>query len=110
MPEGPRLLATLSPQCVRNRLSTLLSGALSGLRLVLFNSRLNVLLVFVPVAIVSYLAEANSTVIFTTNVVAVIPLSGLLTCATEVISRESGDIVGALMNVTFGNLVEIVIL
>ena len=103
-------LAALSPRRLRSKLSKLLSGSLASSRLVLLNSRLNVLLVFVPIAIGSYVAKANATVVFITNVVAVIPLSNLLTYATENISRESGDVVGALINVTFGNLVEIVIL
>lgn len=73
-------------------------------------SWINVLLIFVPVAIVSYLAKASAAVIFTTNMIAIIPLSSLLTYATENISKQSGDTVGALINVTFGNLVEIVML
>ena len=104
------LVPVLLPKILCSRLSQLLRGALFNFRLVLLNSRLNVLLVFVPIAIGSYLAKANATVVFTANVVAVIPLSSLLTYATENISRESGDTVGALINVTFGNLVEIVIL
>ena len=77
---------------------------------ILFYSKLNVLLVIVPLAITSYLIHTNRILVFVANLVAVIPLSSLLTCATENIARESGDVVGALVNVTFGNLVEIVIL
>ncbi|RMZ76898.1 hypothetical protein DV738_g4760, partial [Chaetothyriales sp. CBS 135597] len=74
------------------------------------SSWLNVLLVVVPVAIASYLFKAPPIVVFTTNVIAVIPLSSLLTYATEALSKESGDTIGALMNITFGNLAEIVLL
>lgn len=80
------------------------------LRFILSNSWLNVLLPVVPVAIISYLNHLNPIVVFATNVIAIIPLSGLLTHATECISSESGDTVAALLNVTLGNLVEIVML
>jgi Ca2+:H+ antiporter len=83
---------------------------LQTLRVILSNSWLNVLLPVVPVAIISYLTHLNAIIVFATNVIAIIPLSGLLTYATECISSESGDIVAALLNVTLGNLVEIVIL
>jgi Ca2+:H+ antiporter len=76
----------------------------------LFYSKLNVLLIIVPLAITSYLIHTNRILVFAANLIAVVPLSSLLTCATENIARESGDVVGALVNVTFGNLVEIVIL
>ncbi|OAL21302.1 hypothetical protein AYO22_08025 [Fonsecaea multimorphosa] len=93
----------------RNCFSQALVDLVVTLRAILGYSWLNGLLVFVPLAIASYLARANHILIFTANVIAVVPLSSLLTCATENIARESGDVVGALLNVTFGNLVEIVI-
>ncbi|OAP60450.1 calcium/proton exchanger [Fonsecaea erecta] len=93
----------------RNCFSQALTELLSTFRAILGYSWLNSLLVFVPLAIASYLARANHVLVFTANVIAVVPLSSLLTCATENIARESGDVVGALLNVTFGNLVEIVI-
>ncbi|KIW16818.1 calcium/proton exchanger [Exophiala spinifera] len=74
------------------------------------SSWLNYLLVVVPIAIASYLIRAHPVIVFVTNVIAVVPLSSLLTYATENISRESGDAIGALLNVTFGNLVEIILL
>ncbi|EXJ66802.1 Ca2+:H+ antiporter [Cladophialophora psammophila CBS 110553] len=93
----------------RNCFSQTLVEVVATFRAILGYSWLNSLLVFVPLAIASYLAHANHILVFTANVIAVVPLSSLLTCATENIARESGDVVGALLNVTFGNLVEIVI-
>ena len=61
-------------------------------------------------AIASYLAHMNHILVFAANVIAVIPLSNLLSWATECIATESSDVIGALVNVTFGNLVEILIL
>jgi Ca2+:H+ antiporter len=37
-------------------------------------------------------------------------LSNLLTLATECIARDMGDSVGALLNISFGNLIEMIIL
>ena len=70
----------------------------------------NVLLVFVPFGIVTYLCRAGPSVVFASNAMAIIPLSGLLTYATESIASDMGDPVGALMNISFGNLIEVVIL
>lgn len=77
---------------------------------IIFYSWTNILLVFVPVAITTYLTKANPIIVFTTNATAIIPLSGLLTYATECIASEAGDTVGALINISFGNLVEVVML
>ncbi|KAL8842596.1 MAG: hypothetical protein Q9176_002553 [Flavoplaca citrina] len=76
---------------------------------ILFASWVNVLLVFVPVAIACEIAHVSPTIIFAMNAVAIIPLAGLLSYATESVAREMGDTVGALMNVTFGNAVELII-
>lgn len=94
----------------RNWCSRKIDEFLVAVRNILCYSKINILLVAVPVAIASYCAHTNRILVFIANLVAVVPLSSLLTCATENIARESGDVVGALVNVTFGNLVEIVIL
>lgn len=76
---------------------------------VLISSWVNVLLVFVPVGIASHFAGMSQTIVFTMNAIAIIPLAGLLSHATETVSKRLGDTVGALMNVTFGNAVELII-
>ena len=68
------------------------------------------LLVFVPIGYITYLADAHAPIVFTSNALAVIPLSNLLTLATECIARDMGDSVGALLNISFGNLIEMIIL
>ncbi|KAL6238441.1 hypothetical protein BDW75DRAFT_201342 [Aspergillus navahoensis] len=75
----------------------------------LCHSWVNVLLVFVPVGIAAEAAGLNPTVIFAMNAVAIIPLAGLLSHATECVASRMGDAVGALLNVTFGNAVELII-
>lgn len=78
---------------------------------VLLHSWLNVLLVFVPVGIVvKNIPGMSPGVIFGMNAIAIIPLAGLLSHATETVAHRMGDAIGALMNITFGNAVELIIL
>ena len=74
------------------------------------SSYFNVLLIFVPVGIACKAAGVNPTVVFAMNAIAIVPLAGLLSYATESVAAEMGDTVGSLMNVTFGNAVELIIL
>ena len=73
------------------------------------HSWVNVLLVFVPVGIACEAAGLDPAIIFAMNAVAIIPLAGLLSHATESVASRLGDTVGALINVTFGNAVELII-
>lgn len=74
-------------------------------------SWLNVLLVFVPIGIiVANVGGVHAGVVFAMNCIAVIPLAGLLAYATESVACNMGDSLGALLNVTFGNAVELIIL
>lgn len=78
---------------------------------VIFHSWINVLLVFVPVGIaVNFVPGMSPGVIFAMNAIAIIPLAGLLSHATETVAHRFGDAIGALMNITFGNAVELIIL
>ena len=76
----------------------------------LLSSYFNVLLIFVPVGIAVKAAGVNPTIVFAMNAIAIVPLAGLLSHATESVAAEMGDTIGALMNVTFGNAVELIIL
>ncbi|EJT72388.1 vacuolar calcium ion transporter [Gaeumannomyces tritici R3-111a-1] len=76
---------------------------------VLIYSYLNLLLVFVPVGIAAHFAHLSGGIVFSMNAIAIIPLAGLLSHATESVAARLGDTIGALMNVTFGNAVELII-
>ena len=76
----------------------------------LLYSPVNVLLIFVPIGIAANFAHLNAEIIFAMNAVAIIPLAGLLSHATESVASRLGDTIGALLNVTFGNAVELIIL
>ena len=83
--------------------------AFAVFNLVLFRSWLNVLLVFVPAGIAVHFAGINQNAVFALNAIAVIPLAGLLTFATECVAHRMGPTLGALINVSFGNAVELII-
>lgn len=86
-------------------------GSVSGsLRDILFSSWLNILLIFVPIGFMCPVAGMGSSTIFAANAVAIIPLSALLTNATERVAAHAGDAVGALLNISLGNLVELILL
>ena len=79
--------------------------------MILRHSWINVLLIFVPVGIaVAQIPGIPAGVVFAVNAIAIIPLAGLLSHATESVAQKLGDAVGALLNVTFGNAVELIIL
>ncbi|KAL1301838.1 hypothetical protein AAFC00_006023 [Neodothiora populina] len=75
----------------------------------LTHSWINVLLIFVPAGIAADAAGVNASVVFALNAVAIIPLAGLLAYATESVAARLGDTLGALLNVSFGNAVELII-
>lgn len=77
---------------------------------IILSSYINLLLVFVPVGIAAKAANLSPGIIFGMNAIAIIPLAGLLSHATESVAKRMGDTIGALMNVTFGNAVELIIL
>lgn len=75
----------------------------------LFHSWINVLLIFVPIGIAVHSAGLGPEIVFAMNAVAIIPLAGLLAHATEAVAARLGDTLGALLNVSFGNAVELIL-
>lgn len=68
------------------------------------------LLVFVPVILVAErLRPESHTMLFILSVLAIAPLTVLLSLATEHVATKTGDAVGGLLNATLGNLAELVI-
>ncbi|KAG1440539.1 hypothetical protein G6F56_011878 [Rhizopus delemar] len=79
-----------------------------GLRAIVTSSYVNVLIVFVPIGIASHFVW-SPTVTFILNFLAIIPLAKLLGYATEDIALRTGEVIGGLLNATFGNAVELII-
>ncbi|CAK3921526.1 Vacuolar calcium ion transporter [Lecanosticta acicola] len=75
----------------------------------IFRSWINILLIAVPAGIAAGAAKITPGAIFGINAVAIIPLAGLLAHATEAVASRLGDTWGALLNVSFGNAVELII-
>jgi Ca2+:H+ antiporter len=76
---------------------------------VLASNYVNVFLVFVPLGIISGVLKWGPIAIFTLNFIAIIPLAGLLSFATEELSAEMGETIGGLCNASFGNAVELIV-
>ncbi|KAL4213013.1 putative Calcium/proton exchanger [Rhizopus microsporus] len=84
--------------------------AWTSFKVTMTSSYVNLFLIFVPIAIIfSTLIHASDTTVFTLNFIAIIPLAKLLGFATEEIALRSGSTVGALLNATFGNAVELIL-
>ncbi|USW54615.1 Putative calcium/proton exchanger, sodium/calcium exchanger membrane region [Septoria linicola] len=76
---------------------------------VLKSSYINILLVFVPVAIIAGVLDLPPGAIFVLNFLAIVPLASLLSFATEELSENVGPHIGGLLNATFGNAVELIV-
>ena len=104
---GDRGLSATIDEGKRPNAAIRLYGTIKG---IILSSKLNILLIFVPIGIGMEIAGVNPIIVFTMNAIAIVPLAGLLSYATESVAGEMGDTIGALMNVTFGNAVELIIL
>lgn len=71
--------------------------------------KLNLLLFFIPAALILDWFEANSTLIFICSGLAIVPLADLLGKATESISVFIGPTFGGLLAATMGNAPELII-
>ncbi len=68
------------------------------------------LLVFVPAVFIGQKLQPDAhTLLFILSVLAIVPLAGLLSHATESVAARTGDSVGGLLNATLGNLTELII-
>lgn len=69
----------------------------------------DLLLVFVPIALILEIMHADPTAIFITSALAIVPLAGLLGEATDALAHRIGAKMGALLNATLGNAAELII-
>lgn len=74
-----------------------------------YSSWLNLLLIFVPLSIFAALFHAQEVYIFVSSFIGMIPLAMLLSKATEDIAVHTNQTLGGLVNVTFGNAVELIL-
>lgn len=70
----------------------------------------NYLLVFVPLGLISNQLGWGDSAVFWLNFCAIVPLALLLAFATEELAENVGETIGGLLNATFGNAVELIVL
>jgi Ca2+:H+ antiporter len=75
----------------------------------LTSSYLNILLLCLPIGIWAGLAGKGALMVFSMNFLALIPLALFLGEVTEDLAVRFGDIIGGLLNATFGNVVELLL-
>ncbi|KAL9089451.1 MAG: hypothetical protein Q9165_005772 [Trypethelium subeluteriae] len=81
----------------------------SQIRATVFGSWINILLLVVPAGFAVNYAHLNGVVVFVVNFIAIIPLAGMLSYATEELALRVGETLGGLLNATFGNAVELIV-
>ena len=67
------------------------------------------LLIFMPLGIVFGLFEWNSLATLLFNIAAIIPLSALVSGSSDQLCDHIGELMGGLVNATFGNTVELIV-
>jgi len=79
----------------------------------LFNAvkedKVNLLLIFLPLAVIAKYARFYEALVFIFSSLAIVPLSNLLGKATEELGMHSSDAVAGFLNATFGNMIELIV-
>jgi len=76
----------------------------------IFGSWINVLLVAVPVGIaLGNIPDFNYIAVFVVNFIAIVPLAAMLSYSTEELAMYIGEVLGGLLNASFGNAVELIV-
>ncbi len=71
---------------------------------------MNAFLSLVPISLaLGYVFHASPLWVFATSVLAIVPLAEWIRRATDQMARRAGPTIGGLLNVTFGNIAELII-
>ncbi|MBS3068114.1 calcium/proton exchanger [Candidatus Micrarchaeota archaeon] len=70
---------------------------------------MDILLIFIPITIFLNLTHADSTLLFASSLFAILPLAAKMGEATEELAKIYGGHIGGLLNATFGNAAELII-
>lgn len=73
------------------------------------SSILNVLLLAIPIGTYAGLTGLSPSLVFWANFIALLPLALILGEITEDLAVRFGDVIGGLLNATFGNVVEMIL-
>src|SRR5918911_2080382 len=80
-----------------------------SLKELLIERGLDVLLIFIPVAVVLHYTHTAEFWVFSASGLAIVPLAGWMGRATEALAEKLGAGIGGLLNATFGNAAEMII-
>jgi hypothetical protein len=83
--------------------------AYHAVRATLQTSSIYAPLVFVPLGFIAGILGWHSVTISILNFIAIIPLSALVSYSADELSKSVGQLVGGLINATFGNAVELIV-
>ena len=75
----------------------------------LFGSKLNVLLICIPIALICAAADAGNGIIFFFALASICPLAERLGFITEQLAMYTNPTVGGLLNASFGNATEVIV-
>jgi len=67
------------------------------------------LLIFIPFGFISHFQEWAPWARFVCNFFSILPMAWLIGASTEALAGETNDLIGGLMNATFGNIVEMLL-
>lgn len=71
---------------------------------------MDILLLFIPACLILSAIGADSTLLFVTSLLAILPLAAKMGEATEELAKVYGGHIGGLLNATFGNAAELIII
>lgn len=94
---------------IRDKIKYIQRETLRTISGTLFCSWANLLLFCLPLGLVAGKYEWNPTAVFVLNFLAILPLAEILSYSTEELSVSVGQILGGLINATFGNAVEMIV-
>lgn len=76
---------------------------------IFFGTRMNILMVFGPIAIVSSWFQVSEGLILVCALLALCPFAERISFVTEDLAKYTNDTVGGLLNATFGNITEVIV-
>ena len=71
--------------------------------------KLNVLVIFLPIALTAHFMHWSEVLIFASSCLAIVPMAAILGEATEHLAEQVGPSLGGFLNATFGNATELLI-
>jgi hypothetical protein len=108
-PTRPRIQSAYSHPDSRRPLRSLTPRIYKQARSALLIHNANLLLILLPIGLVGGHLGWNPVAVLIINIVAIIPLSAFVSSSSDKLSVHLGELVGGLINATFGNTVELIV-